>query len=268
MTSADQTPTTAFPEESVQRADAVLTAMSDAIKDVAARMNLQDDELMAALAWLNATGAAGEFHVLSDVIGLSIQVDAQTHTTSSTATASNVEGPLYKPGAPWVENGGSIAAPGTAGEPVVIKGRVTDGGTGKPLPGAVVDVWQTDGDGWYDDDLPDRPEANLRCRIRADEEGRYSFRSVVPKGYSIPVDGPVGTLLGALGRSPYRPAHIHYKARAEGFPELTTMVFLADAEWLDNDAISAVKNDLIRPVDRGGARSVLTFDIALGRHDG
>jgi catechol 1,2-dioxygenase len=149
---------------------------------------------------------------------------------------------------------------------------------GQPVPGVVVDVWQASSDGFYDVQQPDlQPERNLRGLFTADTEGRYWFRTVAPKWYPIPDDGPVGVLLGAAGRHPNRPAHIHVIAGAEGHSPVTTHMFLAGSPWLDSDAVFGVHESLVREVVRvddpalAAAYGVavpfdlLEFDVVLAR---
>jgi len=134
------------------------------------------------------------------------------------------------------------------GTPCVVTGTVRSL-DGTPLPGALVDVWQANGDGFYDVQQPDlQPEANLRGLFTADDKGGFWFRSVVPRYYPIPQDGPVAELLRATGRHPYRPAHIHFIGGAEGHAPVTTHMFLQDSPYLDSDAVFGVKRSLVRPV--------------------
>jgi catechol 1,2-dioxygenase len=132
-----------------------------------------------------------------------------------------------------------------SGEPCVVSGRVLSQ-DGTPLPGAVLDVWQADTDGFYDVQQPDlQPPGNGRGLFTADAAGRFWFRTCVPSPYPIPTDGPVGDLLRATGRHPYRPAHIHFIATAEGHAPVTTHIFVAGSDYLDSDAVFAVKSSLV-----------------------
>jgi hydroxyquinol 1,2-dioxygenase len=143
-----------------------------------------------------------------------------------------------------------------------------------------VDVWQTNEDGFYDVQQPGiQPAGNLRGLFTADEQGRFWFRSVVPRFYPIPDDGPVGQLLAATGRHPNRPAHLHFIVAAPGYRPVTTHVFVADSPYLDSDAVFGVKESLIREVPEvdDPARAaelglanpfrMLTFDLTLLRAD-
>jgi catechol 1,2-dioxygenase len=158
-----------------------------------------------------------------------------------------------------------------------VSGRVVSG-DGTPLPGALLDVWQCDADGFYDVQRPDeQPPGNGRGLFTADATGGFHFTTVVPSHYPIPTDGPVGALLHATRRHPYRPAHIHFIVTAEGHAPLTTHIFVGDSPYLDSDAVFAVKRDLVKrfdPVDDAGQAAELgignpfraaRFDITLQR---
>ncbi|MGD9985790.1 dioxygenase [Pseudonocardia sp.] len=204
-----------------------------------------------AIAFLTATGQActdtrQEFILLSDVLGVSMLVEtingADAHPGT---TASTVLGPFHMTGSPRRELGDSIDDAG-AGPLCVVEGRVVDT-DGRPVPGATLDVWQADQHGFYDVQQPDlQPAGNGRGLFTADAEGRFRFRTATPSHYPIPTDGPVGELLLATGRHPYRPAHIHFLVDAPGHERLTTHVFVADSAYIDADAVFAVKQSLVR----------------------
>jgi protocatechuate 3,4-dioxygenase beta subunit len=156
-----------------------------------------------------------------------------------------VEGPFHMVDSPPRELGANIALDGK-GEPCLVTGTVK-GVDGTPLPGAAVDVWQANADGFYDVQQPqEQPESNLRGLFTADDEGRFWFRSIVPRYYPIPDDGPVGRLLEATRRHPYRPAHVHFDVRAAGYRPLVTHLFVADTPYIDSDAVFGVKDSLVR----------------------
>ncbi|MFE2421990.1 dioxygenase [Streptomyces hokutonensis] len=183
-----------------------------------------------------------EFILLSDVLGVSMLVE--TVNEQGGGTESTVLGPFHVVESPERETGDNIDLMGT-GTPCVVSLRVTsaDGG---PLTGASVDVWQCTEDGFYDVQQPDvQPLGNGRGLFKTDDEGRVWFRTVVPSHYPIPTDGPVGVLLDATGRHPYRPAHIHFIVEADGHRPLTTHIFVADGPYLDSDAVFAVKESLV-----------------------
>lgn len=186
-----------------------------------------------------------EFILLSDTLGVSMLVDAINHRQPAGATETTVLGPFYVQGAPEVPNGADIGG-GMEGEPLLVEGMVTSAG-GVPLAGAVVDVWHSDADGYYDVQRPELAEHALRARLRSDAEGRFRFWSIMPKFYPIPDDGPVGEMLAATARHPNRPAHVHFMISAPGHDTLVTHVFAEDSPYLDSDAVFGVKSSLIRP---------------------
>jgi len=214
---------------------------------------LTQAEWERAIGFLTATGQTctdtrQEFILLSDVLGLSMLVETINGDRAPGATESTVLGPFHMTESPVRELGADIDLVG-GGEPCVVSGRVLSR-DGTPLPGAVVDVWQADGNGFYDVQRPDvQPPGNGRGLFTADAEGRFWFRTCVPSPYPIPTDGPVGGLLKATGRHPYRPAHIHFIATAEGHVPVTTHIFVAGSDYLDSDAVFAVKPSLVQDFD-------------------
>lgn len=228
------------------------------LQDLARELALTDEEWLAALAFLTEVAQADEMILLSDVFGLSRLIDDQTHA-ASIGTASNVLGPFYRPGAPWVGNPGSIVRHATTAEAGIVRGTVSDARTGRPLAGAVVDVWQANAEGDYSNEDSSLDPWHLRGRQGTDADGRYAIETIWPSHYTVKHDGPVGRLLDALERHPWRPAHIHFLVEAEGYRRLVTQTYPAGGRYLDDDTIDGVKPDLIVPVRDG----VLTFDIAL-----
>jgi catechol 1,2-dioxygenase len=208
------------------------------------------EEWERAIGFLTATGqkcddTRQEFILLSDVLGVTMLVDAINHRTASKATDSTVLGPFHMVASPKRELGDTIDLVAT-GEPCVVTGRVLSL-NGSALAGALVDVWQADDHGFYDVQQPaTQPEGNGRGLFTCDGDGRFWFRTVTPSAYPIPTDGPVGRLLTATGRHPYRPAHIHFIVAADGHLPVTTHVFVAGSPYLDSDAVFAVKQRLIK----------------------
>ncbi|MDX2757684.1 dioxygenase family protein [Streptomyces europaeiscabiei] len=240
-----------------------------------------------AIAFLTATGRActdtrQEFVLLSDVLGVSMLVETinsdgrggqdgrgghggsggrggrderdderdegaegDESDVRGGVTESTVLGPFHMTESPVRELGADIDLVG-GGEPCVISGRVLSK-DGTPLPGAVLDVWQANPEGYYDVQQPDvQPPGNGRGLFTADAEGRFWFRTCVPSPYPIPTDGPVGDLLRATARHPYRPAHIHFIVSADGHTPVTTHIFVAGSDHLDSDAVFAVKESLVQ----------------------
>ncbi len=186
-----------------------------------------------------------EFVLWSDSLGVSMLVDALQNTLPEGATESTVLGPFYVPGSPLREYGANIAEEGNSGVPALVHGRVLDI-SGAPIAGAEVDVWQNGDDRLYAVQRPEAPEDHLRGRFLTRDDGSYAFVAVRPVPYPIPYDGPVGKMLELTGRHPWRPAHIHMIVRAEGFHPVTTHIFDRASEYLDSDAVFAVKPSLLR----------------------
>lgn len=212
------------------------------------------DEWLAAIRFLTDTGHMctdwrQEYILLSDVLGVSMLVDAINHRRPSGATPNTILGPFYVADAPRYDNGANICLDGK-GEPLVVAGRVTDI-MGAPVPNATLEVWQTNDDGFYDvQQRGVQPDSNLRGVFASDRDGRYWFKSVKPRHYPIPSDGPVGKLLGAMGRHPNRAAHLHFIVTAPGFEPVITHIFTPDCPYLREDAVFGVKRDLIAAFER------------------
>jgi protocatechuate 3,4-dioxygenase beta subunit len=232
----------------------LLAALIRHLHAFARETRLTREEWERAIGFLTATGqkctdTRQEFILLSDVLGLSMLVEAINGHHAPGATESTVLGPFHMTESPARVPGANIDLVGD-GEPCVVSGRVLSR-DGAPLPGATVDVWQADAHGFYDVQRPDvQPPGNGRGLFGTDAEGRFWFRTCVPSPYPIPTDGPVGELLRATGRHPYRPAHIHFIASAAGHTPVTTHIFVAGSEYLDSDAVFAVKQSLVRDFAR------------------
>ena len=227
----------------------LLTGLIRHLHAFARETGLTQAEWERAIGFLTETGkmctdTRQEFILLSDVLGLSMLVETINGDRAAGSTESTVLGPFHMTESPVREPGANIDLVG-GGEPCVVSGRIVSG-DGTPLPGALLDVWQADGNGFYDVQQPDvQPPGNGRGLFTTDAEGRFWFRTCVPSPYPIPTDGPVGELLKATGRHPYRPAHIHFIASAEGHSPVTTHIFVAGSDYLDSDAVFAVKQSLV-----------------------
>jgi catechol 1,2-dioxygenase len=227
------------------------------VKDV----DLTEPEWAAGIDFLTRVGqmcdaTRQEAILLSDVLGVSMLVETINHRTGGQSTESTVLGPFHMVASPVKALGDDIALDGK-GEPCLVTGRVIDD-SGNPLPGASVDVWQANDEGFYDVQQPGvQPELNLRGMFTADANGEFWFRTIVPRYYPIPVDGPVGELITATGRHPFRPAHIHFIVSVPGHRTVTTHLFVDDSEYLDSDVVFGVKESLVRafPVVDDAARA-------------
>ena len=210
-------------------------------------VRLTQAEWEAGIAFLTRTGhitdaRRQEFILLSDVLGLSMLTVGINAPASPLVTESTVFGPFFDEGSPEVPLGGDIAH-GAKGAPCWVSGSVRDV-DGAPVGGARIEVWETDGDGFYDSQYADG-RMQARGWLTADPDGRYRFWSLLPVAYPIPDDGPVGDLLAATGRGPMRPAHLHFRVTAPGYHALITHIFVAGDEYLERDAVFGVKDSLV-----------------------
>lgn len=228
------------------------------------------DEWETAIDFLTKTGqicsdARQEYILLSDVLGVSMLVDAINHRRPDGATENTVFGPFHVEGAPERAMGDNISLDGK-GESCLFEGRVLDI-DGNPVEGALVDVWSDNADGFYDVQQPSvQPEWNNRGVFRTGPDGRYRFRGIKPVSYPIPDDGPVGKMLERIHRHPWRPAHMHFLVTAEGYEPVTTHTFVEGDSFLESDAVFGVKETLIVPFKRsevGDTRWTSQFDFVL-----
>ena len=215
----------------------------------AREVELTEAEWFEGIKFLTAVGQQcdakrQEFILLSDILGLSMLVVAQNHKTAPGATEATVIGPFFTHGARELESGADLRAGATVkGEDCWVGGRVL-AVDGAPIPGATLDIWQAKADGVYDIQDPNAP-LELRGRIKANAKGEYGFKTYKPRFYGVPTDGPVGSLLTAMGRHPMRPAHMHAIVSAPGYQQVITHVFVAGDPYLDSDDVFAVKDSLI-----------------------
>ena len=232
-----------------ERLKQVMEVITRKLHEAVKEIEPTQDEWLQAILFLTRTGQMcnewrQEFILLSDVLGVSMLVDAINNRRPSGASESTVLGPFHVDGAPERRMGDNICLD-HKGEDMVVHGRVLDT-EGKPIASAVLDVWQANDEGFYDVQQKGiQPDFNLRGVFRTGADGRYWFRAVKPKFYPIPDDGPVGQLLGKLGRHPYRPAHLHYIIKADGFETLTTHIFDPDDPYIESDAVFGVKESLL-----------------------
>jgi hydroxyquinol 1,2-dioxygenase len=207
------------------------------------------DEWAQGIEFLTAAGqmcdeTRQEFILLSDVVGASMLVDAINHGYGNLETESTVLGPFFVENSPSHDQGADISA-GMEGEPLYVDVCVRSV-NGRPITGAQVEVWHSDAEGFYDVQRSEIAEGfRLRGNLTSNESGRVRFWSILPTAYPIPHDGPVGKLLEATGRHPWRPAHIHFKLSAPGFRTLVTHLFVKGSPYLDSDAVFGVKDSLI-----------------------
>jgi catechol 1,2-dioxygenase len=239
-----------FERASDGRLREIMQALVRHLHAFAAELGLTQDEWQAGIRTLTETGALTdeerqEFILWSDTLGLSMFVDALSHPLPAGATESTVLGPFYVAGSPLREYGADISEQ-AAGTPAWVHGRVLDVVGGGPIAGAEVDVWQNGDNRLYAVQDGDAPEHHLRGRFLTRDDGSFAFLAVRPVPYPIPDDGPVGRMLAATARHPWRPAHIHIIVRAPGYQTLVTHVFDGASRYLDSDTVFAVKPSLVR----------------------
>lgn len=244
----------------------ISTALIRHLHDFIREIELTPEEWLYAIGFLTRTGQTcddkrQEYILLSDLLGASMLVDAIANRKPAGATASSVLGPFYVEGAPDVACGTDLAA--IAGPRVEVRGTVRNL-TGQAIAGATLDVWQTAPNGLYHVQDTAQPEHHLCGKLTSAADGRYAFITLEPVSYAIPTDGPAGQYLQAMGRHPYRPAHIHFIVSAPGYRPLVTQIFSAGDQYIDSDAVFGVKPGLIVPYQRqldGSAK--VDFDFVL-----
>ncbi|KAK0709142.1 Intradiol ring-cleavage dioxygenase [Lasiosphaeria miniovina] len=265
----------------------VMPSLVRHLHDFAREVNLTVAEWTAAVDMINECGKMSddrrnETQLLCDIIGLESLVDEITSkmlATSMSETPSAILGPFYRQDAPLLSNGDSIVnlSPSVSwyeqaiADSAFLTGRVVSGRSGMPIKGAVVDVWHTAPNGLYEQQDESQPDMNMRGRFATDADGRYSLYALRPVAYPIPDDGPAGRLLAMLDRHPYRPGHIHFIVSASGFRTLTTQVFDDRDEYITNDSVFAVKDELVvkfKPRD-GDSKALWTleYDFVLGSQE-
>ncbi|MCB1996797.1 MAG: hydroxyquinol 1,2-dioxygenase [Burkholderiaceae bacterium] len=234
----------------------VMTALIRHLHGFVREVRLTEREWEQAIGFLTATGQQcdarrQEFILLSDVLGVSMLTVTMNQSRPEGATEATVFGPFHVDDAPHCASGADIAQ-GAPGTPLDVHLEVVDL-QGRPVVGAEVDTWQADEEGLYD---VQRPELGDTRRARGvfltDAKGQVRFSSVLPMPYPVPTDGPVGQLLLATGRHPWRPAHIHFRIRAPGFAPLITHLFHEGDAYLDSDVVFGVRSSLVAEFERVG----------------
>jgi len=211
---------------------------------------LTEAEYDIGIDFLNRIGKAthdshNEGILFADAIGFSTLVCLLNNGKSgATETAAALLGPFWRANSPRTENGGSIVRSPTPGPELFVACEIVDA-AGKPLANVEVDVWQSSPVGLYENQDDTQADMNLRGKFTTDAAGRFSFRSVKPAGYPVPTDGPVGEMLRAQNRHPYRPAHIHFLGFKPGHKTLITQVFVDDDEHLESDVVFGVTRALV-----------------------
>ena len=240
------------------------------IHDFCKDVNLTYDEWLEAMAWFRRMGditddARSEFILVCDILGVEVLVDMLDKKVTDGETVSTVLGPFYRENPPVLPNGASIIQKDFEGQQTVRVTGVIRDTDGDPVPGVTVDVWEDAPNGLYEQQDPDQPDYNLRGRFETDAEGRYDFVAIRPVPYPIPFDGAAGELLNYMGHHPMRPGHIHFLIQKEGYKTLISQIYDSETEYLDNDSVFAVKEDLIgqlKPSD-GDTDLEMEFDFTI-----
>jgi protocatechuate 3,4-dioxygenase beta subunit len=205
-----------------------------------------------------------ELILLSDILGVSMLVDAVDNVAGPGVTDSTVLGPFYAGEQRELAQGDSILLREEEGVPLVMSGRVT-GPEGQPVANALIEVWQTAPNQLYDVQDKGQPEGHLRASFRTDAAGLYRFQTILPVSYPIPDDGPAGQLLAALGRHPFRPAHVHFMISAPGYRTLVTHLFFEGDQYLESDVVFGVKHSLIVRPELNNGTSTVAYGFGLAR---
>jgi hydroxyquinol 1,2-dioxygenase len=244
-----------FEETPDPRVKFLMEELVKSLHDFVRKTDLSFDEWTYAIDFLTKVGqkctsTRQEFILLSDVLGISMLVDAVNHREREGATQTTVLGPFYVGEHKPTPHGTDISAI-VPGERMFVQSRVTDL-AGKPLAGVPVDIWHADDDGYYDSQRPsyETEGPSMRARFITDADGRFFFRTIVPRSYPIPIDGPVGQMILNVRRHPNRPAHIHFLVDAKGYEPLVTHVFFEGDKYLDTDAVFGVKDELIAKIEK------------------
>ncbi|KAJ9637186.1 hypothetical protein H2201_001586 [Coniosporium apollinis] len=250
------------------------------LHDWARENELTVDEWMAGVELINEAGRMSddrrnEGQLVCDVLGLESLVDEITYKLATDAsdapTASAILGPFWRKDAPERAMGDTIVSGIENGDNTWMHGQVTDYLTGKPIEGAVLDIWHTAPNGLYEQQDPDQPDMNLRGRFTTGKDGKYELYCLRPTSYPIPFDGPAGKILQLLDRHPYRPAHIHFIVTAPGYKPIVTQIFDRRDKYITDDAVFAVKESLIVDFEplKGNPKAdfELSYDFRLATYD-
>ncbi|KAF7557561.1 hypothetical protein G7Z17_g599 [Cylindrodendrum hubeiense] len=227
----------------------IITELVKASHDFVRKVELQFDEWEQAWQFLTKVGQISddvrhEMVLLSDILGISALVDSISYRHQPGATESSVLGPFHDENAHVIDTGGSIASEGTFGECTLVRGFIRDV-EGKPVSKALIDVWETDGNGVYDLEYAEKEGPDCRGKLWSEQDGSYAFKCVRPVPYPISNDGPVGELLRTLNRHWYRPAHMHFMVLHPEFEKLITALYSRDSKYIESDTVFGVKKSLM-----------------------
>lgn len=249
-------------EVSTERVSTVVKALLDGVHQVIRAEQVSYPEFTAAKQWLIEVGEGGEWPLFLDVF-IEHEVEAVA-AASQHGTRGSILGPYYLPNAPKLPAVTTLPMrEDEQGRPLVFTGQVRDTAD-KPVPGAELDLWHADHEGYYSGFAPHIPDGNLRGVVVADDNGHFEISTIEPAPYQIPTDGPTGKLIEAAGWHPWRPAHLHLIVRAPGHRPITTQLYFAGGDWLDSDVAQATKPELILdPQPQADGRYRSTYDFVL-----
>ena len=257
-----------IPARNMEIMKAALKHVHEFMKEV----NLTYDEWLEAMEWMRRAGeissdARNEFILISDIIGVEVLADMLDKKPTHNETISTILGPFYRENPPVLPKGASIIQKDFKGQETVrVTGTIRDT-DGNPVPGVTMDVWEDAPNGLYEQQDPDQPDYNLRGRFVTGEDGSYDFVAIRPVPYPIPYDGAAGELLKYMGHHPWRPGHVHFMIMKEGYKTLISQIYDSTTEYLDNDSVFGVKEDLIgdmKPAPEGADTDlVMTFDFVI-----
>ena len=256
-----------FSQTEDPRLQEILSSLVKHLHAFAQDVKLTEAEWFRGIEFMTAVGQKcddkrQEFILLSDVLGLSMLTVSMNNDRPKACTESTVFGPFYVDNAPHYENGEDVSN-GATGTPCVVQGSVKNS-HGQPIANAVIDVWQADDEGFYDVQKANLSHAQARGVLHSRPDGTFNFNSIVAEAYPIPMDGPVGSMLEATHRSPWRPAHLHFMIRADGYDTLITHVFKKGDPYLISDPVFGVKESLVADWVTGeDGLTTLNFDFVL-----
>ncbi len=228
------------------RTEAVVYDIVKAVRQVLDKHDVTFEEYRAAVGFLTQYADAAPFEIpLSCDLWFNATIhDIEMKSRKGSVTA--LEGPYFKEEIPVVTD--ALKTLEGKGQDMVIAGKITDL-KGEPLAGAELFIWHSDPDGYYSGFCEHMPSLEYyRGRLTVGQDGTYRVRTSMPAPYTIPDDGPTGALLAAMGRHPWRPAHVHFKVRAKGYHEHITQAYFSDGEYVDDDCVEGVRPDLIHDV--------------------
>lgn len=251
-------------QASTERVDTVARAVLGAVHQVIRDHEVTYPEFQAVKTWLMDLGEGGEWPLFLDVFVEHAVEEVASHTQEG--TKGTILGPYYLPDQVHLDSPATLPTrPDEKGTPLMFRGQVTDT-MGAPVPGAMLDMWQADEQGYYSGFAPDIPAGNLRAIVTTDGEGRFEISTIQPAPYQVPTDGPTGALISAAGWHPWRPAHLHLLVTAPGHRTVTTQLYFAGGEYLDSDVAEATKPELVLdPADVGDGTREVSYDFVLER---